>query len=41
MAPPTFRVSVNRTEERLIAGADDIDCLCSRLAGLAVFTVHV
>src|ERR1700730_69283 len=38
---PNFRVFVNRTEERAITCAQDVECLCSQLAGLSVFTVHV
>jgi hypothetical protein len=38
---PLFRVFVNRTEERRTASARDVDFLCSHLAGLPVFAVHV
>jgi hypothetical protein len=38
---PTFRVVVNRTDERRIAGLEDVDWLCADLAGRPVFTVDV
>jgi len=38
---PIFRVIVNRTEERPITCAQDIDRLCTELAGLPVFAVHI
>jgi hypothetical protein len=38
---PIFRVLVNWVEERRVARAEDVDCLCDRLAGLPVFTVPV
>ncbi len=38
---PTFRVVVNRTDERYIAGPEDIDRLCADLAARPVFTADV
>jgi hypothetical protein len=38
---PTFRVVVNRTDERRIAEPADIDRLCADLAGRPVFTADV
>jgi len=37
----TFRVVVNRTDERRIAGPEDIDRLCADLAARPVFTADV
>jgi hypothetical protein len=38
---PTFRVVVNRTDERSVARLDDIDRLCADLADRSVFTADV
>jgi hypothetical protein len=38
---PTFRVVVNRTDERRIAVSEDIDRLCADLAARPVFRVDV
>lgn len=38
---PILRIVVNRTDERRVARPEDVDCLCSHLAELPVFTVHV
>jgi hypothetical protein len=38
---PIFRVFVNRTDERQIMCAQDIDSLCGHVAELPVFTIHV
>lgn len=38
---PTFRVVVNRTDERRIAGPEDIDRLCADLVARPVFTADV
>jgi hypothetical protein len=38
---PTFRIVVNRTEERRIVRPEEIDRLCTDLAGRPVFTADV
>jgi hypothetical protein len=38
---PTFRVVVNRTDERRIAGPEEADRLCAELARRPVFTADV
>jgi hypothetical protein len=38
---PTFRVVVNRTDERRIAGPKDVDRLCAELARRPVFRADV
>jgi hypothetical protein len=38
---PTFRVVVNRIDQRLIGESEDVDRLCADLAGRQVFTADV
>jgi hypothetical protein len=38
---PIFRVLLNQTEERRVARLEDVDCLCSYIAGLGAFWAHV